>query len=476
LSGIKSIAAGIDFACALDSSNGVKCWGGNFNGQLGDGTTTNRATPQYVTGLSSGVAQIFAGGNNACAITVSGGAKCWGSSYYGDTGTGTAYDIVKTPQDVVGLTSGVVSSGVGSSTDEFNASCAVTTSGNVKCWGPYNAELGEPHITTPVDVTSFTGQAIEVAVDGYGSGCILDSSHHVKCWGFERGDGGASGSYMETAVSPVGLANVPIADIIGQRCVLLAAGGVKCWRPDGIPVSNLGNGLLAQWHTPQDVLYVDDAIEIGINKSKPSPYPPVAGQPVSYSIVVTNTTTTNLTNVTVTDVPGPGLGAMTAFTSSPAGTCNTTTQKCTLSSALAPGAVATFNVTFNTPATAGVVITNTAYVTADQWASYVYPTQEPLAAETVVGGATSDLAVTKSASVTSATPGTSFNYIITVTNNSSTAATTVTAVDTLPAGVTFASASAANGGSCSHASGVVTCTWASLAGNASTTATITVTP
>ena len=162
-SGVASIAAG-GATCALTTEGGVKCWGSNKHGQLGAVTAeTCTATfpagelvpcstvPIDVTGLTSGVAAIAAGARHTCAVTTAGGLKCWGGNQFGQLGDGTTTNS-PVPVDVVGLESGVAAVAVGG-----EHTCALTTAGSVKCWGSNRfRQLADGTTggirTTPVDV------------------------------------------------------------------------------------------------------------------------------------------------------------------------------------------------------------------------------------------------------------------------------------------------------------------------------------
>ncbi len=93
--------------------------------RLGDNSTTQRLTPVDVSGLASGVVAIGAAGRHTCALSTLGGVRCWGYNFYGQLGDNfSAWSLA--PVDVAGLASGVAAIEAGS-----GHTCALTASGGV---------------------------------------------------------------------------------------------------------------------------------------------------------------------------------------------------------------------------------------------------------------------------------------------------------------------------------------------------------
>ncbi|MCL2824956.1 MAG: hypothetical protein FWD57_13290, partial [Polyangiaceae bacterium] len=129
---LAAISAGRMHTCAITVDGGAVCWGRNNHGQLGDNTTSDRRVPTKVFGLDDGVVAISAGGENTCALFSSGEVKCWGENMHGEIGDGTTVSR-SVPTTVQGLEPNIV----GISTGEHHA-CAVDSNGIAWCWGSNN--------------------------------------------------------------------------------------------------------------------------------------------------------------------------------------------------------------------------------------------------------------------------------------------------------------------------------------------------
>ena len=141
-SGVAALSAGSEHLCAMLSTGSVLCWGANLYGQLGDGTNMLKTTPTAVSGLSSGVVALACGTSSTCAVLSTGGVKCWGLNNYGQLGDGTIINRL-TPTAVSGLSSGVAAIAAG-----IYYTCALLLTGDVKCWGSNgNGALGTGTIT-----------------------------------------------------------------------------------------------------------------------------------------------------------------------------------------------------------------------------------------------------------------------------------------------------------------------------------------
>jgi len=263
-SGVKAITTGGPYTCALTTAGAVKCWGRNYAGQLGDGTDMPRNIPVDVVGLNSGVQAIAAGGHHTCALTGARDVKCWGSNGSGQVGDGTTVTR-RTPVEVVGLPSAVQAIATGG-----HHTCVITEAGGVKCWGGNESgELGNETTrdsNTPADVAGLTSGAKALATGGHHS-CVLTETGGVKCWGNDShgqlGNGLRTNSTVPLNVAGLMSGVIAIAAGVGSvrgletfagahTCVLTRAGGVKCWGNNDD--GQLGEGRAVDRDTPVDVV------------------------------------------------------------------------------------------------------------------------------------------------------------------------------------------------------------------------------
>lgn len=280
-----AIDAGGGHTCALLASGEATCWGANNLGQLGFGNriALTTGTLPVIAGLAS-VREIRAGNGHTCAVLANDDLSCWGNPNIGALGAGNTAVADAPPLLEVNVGVGVQSIGLGSAT-----TCAVTTTGAVRCWGNNgDGILGYGHTTdigtteNPVQASNIvldatTGQLLggdvnvgegvvdQIEVDtGTGYACARLGGR-VRCWG--DGNDGATGHGNEVDIGddeqPVVAGDlqfggnrtiVALAD--GARCVVFSDKTITCWGRDAD--GELGYPLLfpdgSPTQTPENIL------------------------------------------------------------------------------------------------------------------------------------------------------------------------------------------------------------------------------
>jgi len=130
-----ALVAGMYHTCALLTGGTVQCWGANYLGQLGIGSTTLSSVPVAVPGIADAT-MVTSGYHHNCAVLVDGSLRCWGANLYGQLGNGTSTNNFR-PVTVSAVTNAAaVAAG-------FAYTCALLTDGTVWCWGGNSeGELG----------------------------------------------------------------------------------------------------------------------------------------------------------------------------------------------------------------------------------------------------------------------------------------------------------------------------------------------
>lgn len=227
-----AVSAGNYHACAITSARRAVCWGRNTTYQLGDGSQTNRSQPTPVSGLpDQDVIAISAGGAGTCGILSGGQAWCWGDNTYGQLGDGSTTAHTG-PVAVSGLADAETIAAGGSHV------CATRATGAAACWGwAYSGRLGNgensPSAVHPAPVALTTLQATTDHTDvGAAFSCARLTTGRVQCWGDNQYGQLGNGSQVSTSepilvAGVLDIARISTAD--GATCALGTNGVVRCW-------------------------------------------------------------------------------------------------------------------------------------------------------------------------------------------------------------------------------------------------------
>jgi hypothetical protein len=223
-----AVAAGNAHACALMTDGTVRCWGANYRGQLGDGTTTYRSAPVEVEGLRD-IQAITAGDRHTCALRRDGTVWCWGSNDLGQLGRagvgrrtrlGWAGDYAARPAAVTGL--GRVAAIAAGATYGL----ALSEGGAVEFWGQMGLPLDGPDIHEPFRL-SVSGVNQIAARDGIACALGRDGA---SCWGPDvfRIAGGRTAGPFDLVSLDEATAWDPVSIGMDFVCGVDAAGRARC--------------------------------------------------------------------------------------------------------------------------------------------------------------------------------------------------------------------------------------------------------
>jgi alpha-tubulin suppressor-like RCC1 family protein len=235
------LAAGQEHSCALDTAGAAFCWGANWGGQLGDGTTRDPAlSPVRVSGGHAFIA-LAAGSAHTCGLKTDGSLHCWGNNAYGQLGIGTTASAavpVRVPapdaRRFVAVAAG-----------DYHT-CAITDDGTAYCWGSQLAgELGVGAVAPAQCVTDYAvlpcstrpmavagGLTWRRVTAGHLYTCGIATDDRAYCWGMNSagnlGTGDVSVRNAPAAVAG-GRSFAAISAGAFHTCAISSTGQALCW-------------------------------------------------------------------------------------------------------------------------------------------------------------------------------------------------------------------------------------------------------
>ena len=236
LSGATALSIGLNSSCALINDGSVRCWGSNFNGLLGLGSSETSAWAAIRVERVADAIGVAVANGHACAALADGSVKCWGA-------LPTRLRTKPPPSRAMSVEEVTAAQAVAAGREH---TCALQSGGTVQCWGNTSlASLGDgslPDDPRPwsrvASVADLSDATAIVANDG--TSCALLGSGELECWGDVWVDGDtlddeslAGRTWLTTATKPKLIEGLPravgigIADLYG--CAVLEDSTVACW-------------------------------------------------------------------------------------------------------------------------------------------------------------------------------------------------------------------------------------------------------
>jgi len=247
-----AVSAGGAHTCGVTPSGAPYCWGGGWAGQRGDGSNNLSPVPVAVTAGGLTFTALSAALTHTCGVTPSGAAYCWGENYYGELGNGsTTSSLVPVAVSAGGRTFAAVSAG-------YLHTCGFMSGGVAYCWGDgESGQLGNGSTTSSsVPMAVIAGGLTFTAVSaGYLHTCGVTPSGVAYCWGDnyygELGTGSTTSSSVPVAVTGGGLTFTAIGAGNGHTCGLSTSGAGYCWGENNS--GQLGDGSTTNSSVPVKV-------------------------------------------------------------------------------------------------------------------------------------------------------------------------------------------------------------------------------
>jgi len=236
-----TVSTGGTDSCGITTGGSLYCWGENLHGELGLGSTTQQTWPQLVgSPTAANWTAVTQSGQDGCGIA-GGSLYCWGLNSYGEDGTLNT-TTQQTPVQVQSLTNWSTISQGDPTFDE--SACAISTSGNLYCWGrnqygeagigSYTTQEYAPALVpTPASPATATGWT---AISTSGEDTCGINTSTLWCWGNNNhGEDGLGNTTAYDSPQQVAYTTGPTSGLVGWWKLLDGAGSYA------VDSSNNGN-------------------------------------------------------------------------------------------------------------------------------------------------------------------------------------------------------------------------------------------